>query len=764
MRIKLSRSRLGTRILFWSFVPTTIILFTVAVTIFYAYQRVTEDLVTGRNEQLTRLSARQLSGDLDQYVSTLAVLTRSAGLYSGNPERQAAALQQSANQLLVFDAGVLVLDSGGRVTLAQPKQPDLIGQNWSDQSFFRQIIRNGGMNSEPAFSDILLGGQANPKVIAVAVPILNADQNFRGVLMGMFRLGASNYSAFYGGIIKLRLGEAGSTYLVDGNGQVIYHPDETQIGSDYHAQPVVQQVMRRQAGYLRTKDSSGRETLASYAPIPGTPWGLVDEENWNDLLASSRGYGQFLFLLLGLGIIIPTLVVMFGVRQITEPVAKLIEGAKEISGGKYGQQIHVHTGDELEDLTTQFNRMSEELREFYAQLEDRVAARTQELATLNRIAEVASRSLNLEETMQAVLDETLQVLRMDLGAAFNLEEDGEHLRLIAWRNLPSDFPYQTQQRPYKGSAVEIVAAAGQPLAWPAEEFPDAPVRSWLTQSGVAQVVTVPLLAKGKLVGVFNMGSRQVHDLSAEECSLLASIGQQIGVAVENAHLYRQAEETATLAERSRLSRELHDSVTQSLYSVTLFAEAAASQLSASNYPTAREHLEELRDTAQEALREMRLLIFELRPPSLEQNGLSAAIQERLEAVEAHGGIQSKFHVEGEERLSLDVQKELYFIAQEVLNNVLKHARANEVRVDLYYAKESVCLEISDNGVGFDPHKVRPGGMGLEGMRARAQQLGGSLTLESIPGEGTKITVRVLLVGNERAGWKAEEKVEEKDNG
>ncbi len=227
MPIKIGRSRLATRILIWSFVPTTIILFAVAVTIFYAYQRVTEDLVVGRNEQLTRLSARQLSEDLNSYVSTLAVLTRSPDLYSGNPTRQAVVLQQSVNQLLVFDAGVLVLDSGGRVTLTQPEQPDLIGQNWSDQGFFRQIIRNGGLNGEPSFSNILQGGQANPRIIAVAVPVINSQQNFRGVLVGMFRLGASSYSAFYGGIVKLRLGEAGSPYLVDGDGRVIYHADET---------------------------------------------------------------------------------------------------------------------------------------------------------------------------------------------------------------------------------------------------------------------------------------------------------------------------------------------------------------------------------------------------------------------------------------------------------------------------------------------------------------------------------------------------------
>ena len=108
--------------------------------------------------------------------------------------------------------------------------------------------------------------------------------------------------------------------------------------------------------------------------------------------------------------------------------------------------------------------------------------------------------------------------------------------------------------------MEMAANAGKPLAWPVEEFPDVAARSWLAQTGVAQEVTAPPLAKGKLVGVFNLGSSQVHELSLEERDLLGSISQQIGVAVENAHLYRQAEETATAAERTRLARELHNSL------------------------------------------------------------------------------------------------------------------------------------------------------------------------------------------------------------
>ena len=182
--------------------PTTIVLFAVAVTIYFAYQRVTEDLVVGRNQQLIRLSAGELSADLNTYVNTLTALTRTPDIYADDPSIQSAALSQASNQLLIFDGGALILDRFGKVVAVEPSQPGLVGQDWSDRTFFRQILRNGG----PAFSDIMTTGLTNSTVIAVAVPILNAQGEFRGTLVGMFLLGPNSASAFYGGIVKLRIG------------------------------------------------------------------------------------------------------------------------------------------------------------------------------------------------------------------------------------------------------------------------------------------------------------------------------------------------------------------------------------------------------------------------------------------------------------------------------------------------------------------------------------------------------------------------------
>jgi signal transduction histidine kinase len=205
----------------------------------------------------------------------------------------------------------------------------------------------------------------------------------------------------------------------------------------------------------------------------------------------------------------------------------------------------------------------------------------------------------------------------------------------------------------------------------------------------------------------------------------------------------QAEALAVAEERNRLARDLHDSVTQALYGVTLFAEAAARSLAADEIDRAVSQLRELQETARQALQEMRLLLFELRSPVLEQEGLAAALQARLAAVEGRVGLATSLTVEGDGRLPPTVEVELDRITQVALNNALKHAHAHRITVHLHQDERSVALEITDDGVGFDPGAARTGGgLGLRGMAERAARIGGRLAVESRPGEGTRVAVEV----------------------
>lgn len=732
------------KIIAWSFVPTVIILLAVALVTFVAYQQVTQTLVIERDQDVTRLAAGQLASEFTEYTGILAAVARTADIYRSDPPTQQDALKRASNRLVVFDGGVLILDTFGRLVAAEPERPDDLGQDWSNRAYYRQILRT----AEPVFSDIVADGQQGIQVIAIAVPIIDDQGRFKGTVVGLFRLGQVTISPFYGSIVKLRLAEHGKTYLVDGQGRLIYHPNGERIGEDISSQLIVQQVLQGQVGAIRTRDIEGQDIVAGFAPVPGTSWGLITEESWQVLLEASQGYQRFLLFLLALGVVVPALVVTAGVRRLTKPITDLIEAAQEVAGGKFGRTIDVVTGDELEELASQFNLMSAQLQESYANLEQRVADRTRELATLNAIAAVVSRSLDLQEILQDALDQTLEITGMDAGGAFRLAEEEQMLHLMAHRGLSAALVEYLTELPLAAGAAAEAAREGRPIVKRLADYPPGELRTLLEAEGCQLALSIPLIAKGKMLGAMNLLTRTGHSPAPEESSLLAAIGQQIGVAVENARLYEQGQELAALEERQRLARDLHDSVTQALYGVTLYAEAAARLLAAGETVQATGHLSDLRDTAQEALREARLLIFELRPPILEKEGLVAAIQARLEAVEGRSGLTTSLQVDGLNHslhLPREVEAGLYRIAQEALNNTLKHAQAHQVTVDLCYreAERRLVMEIRDDGQGFELASAGgQGRIGLRSMQERATLLGGQLTVASDPGAGTQVRVEV----------------------
>ena len=206
-------------------------------------------------------------------------------------------------------------------------------------------------------------------------------------------------------------------------------------------------------------------------------------------------------------------------------------------------------------------------------------------------------------------------------------------------------------------------------------------------------------------------------------------------------LRRQAGELAAGEERAHLARELHDSVTQALFSMTLVSRSVEMLLDR-DVGAARTQLAQLRDLQREALAEMRALIFELRPGNLEQDGLTRALRTHTAALQGRIGLPVVVESTVEERLPLQIEEVLYRIAQEALHNVVKHANARQVRVELGRIASGVRLRISDDGRGFDPERVPAGHLGLDGMRARATKIGARFTVRSAPGSGTTIEVTV----------------------
>lgn len=244
-------------------------------------------------------------------------------------------------------------------------------------------------------------------------------------------------------------------------------------------------------------------------------------------------------------------------------------------------------------------------------------------------------------------------------------------------------------------------------------------------------------ASGEYIYVYSRGyiMRDAQGQAQRMIGAMIDINRQIEI--------QEAIARAAQEERLSLARDLHDAVTQSLYSLSLMVEAARRHARMGDRKATNDYITRLGELAQQALKEMRLLIYGMQPSVLERQGLAGALQARLDAVERHAGIRAGLRVEMNHELAPATQLQLYRVAEEALNNALKHAAATVVRIHLRSGDAGVLLEISDNGRGFDPQAVRhAGGLGLTGMRERVERLGGQLELDSAPGRGA--TIRITL--------------------
>jgi signal transduction histidine kinase len=259
---------------------------------------------------------------------------------------------------------------------------------------------------------------------------------------------------------------------------------------------------------------------------------------------------------------------------------------------------------------------------------------------------------------------------------------------------------------------------------------------------------VPIVARGEVIGAFYLtekkGERGAGFTDADE-ELIRTLAAHAAIAIENARLHERSRELSTIEERKRLARELHDSVTQTLFSIGLTAEAAA-ELVESDPARSKEQLAHLQDLTRAAMLEMRSLIFELRPAELETEGLAAALRKHVEVLRRLHEQEIDVTVDGERRLPPDVEKGLLRIAQEALGNALRHSGAGRVSLSLSAHDSLVSLRATDDGRGFDPEEAvtRSRRLGLTSMRERAEALGGTLAIDSEPGRGTTIDVEVKL--------------------
>jgi len=377
-------------------------------------------------------------------------------------------------------------------------------------------------------------------------------------------------------------------------------------------------------------------------------------------------------------------------------------------------------------------------------LEAMVRLRERELESIYKVTSSASASLDINHALKHALALTLEAVHTNSGAIYLVQEQSSSLNLVSFQ-LEKFIPEGYLNHPVFTKILDRVVQQKKSLVIPKiDKFDLKEAKNSLPSN--LSLIGLPMRAQDRVVGVLVVIHNDSDQIILEELTLLSFIADHLALVVENSRSYKRAERVAVLEERSRLARELHDSVTQSLYSASLYSAGARRYFEQKKYSDVDSYLTQIGDLTQQALKDMRLLVYELRSPELKQNGLIGSLQNRLDAVERRSNIEAEIRIEHDLALPESIEENLYRIAIESLNNSLKYAQATRILVELKRINNEVLFSIQDNGVGFSVEEgLRNGGVGLATMRERADRIDGTYQIFSAKDTGTKIEVKFAVI-------------------
>jgi signal transduction histidine kinase len=670
-------------------------------------------------------------------------------------------LRSFINQSSQLEELFLIDLQGDVVVSTDPGREGIIYQ---DKQIFQQGMRNPATQlpfyplAQDADDNQTL--QQDQKMVIVLVPVTGDKGELLGVIGGRASVATLHT------ILNERtgMGNTGKAYLVDVNHallmgtQITGQTDDTSEETRYYVrtQGVEDALQRRANGSGVYSGPLGASVIGVYRYIPDYQVVLAVEQDLSEAFrAISTTMTINLIIALG-AVVIAVVASLLVTRSIANPIVELAETATQIASGDLQREATVLRDDEVGALGQAFNSMTAQLRDLINSLEQRVAERTQDLQNANLA--LNQRAIQLETSAQlgreitsildldVLLNRVVELIQAAFGyyhvQIFLLDREANQLVLQAssGNNGKPNKWLDPEKTSINSKAVKTSKAV---LVNDVSQCEDFMYDDQLPAT--RSELVIPLRLGEQIIGTLDVQHDRINTFSEEDVLIIQSLGDQIVVAIENAHLYDQSRELAVLEERTRLARELHDSVTQSLYSLVLLTEGWRRMLNSNGDGQVDDYLSRIGEIAQQALKEMRLLIHELKPPSLEQEGLVDALRKRLDAVEKRVGIEARVLMDDLIELPAYIEEGLYRIAQEALNNALKHAAASKETVHMCVEDNQFVLEISDNGSGFDPQSVQhTGGMGLVSMQERAKQMDGILVIVSHPGKGTTVRISVPI--------------------
>jgi two-component system NarL family sensor kinase len=373
--------------------------------------------------------------------------------------------------------------------------------------------------------------------------------------------------------------------------------------------------------------------------------------------------------------------------------------------------------------------------------------RNHELSILNAIAEALNREVDLSQALQTALAQAAELLGLRTGWVWLLREESGDSYLAASQNLPpalAKSPHRMEGTCYcldTYRAGDLNGAANVNVVTCSR-------LKWLVDGtdGLRYHASIPLYAHGKKLGVMNVASPDWRELSPDDLRLLYTVGDLLSIAIERARLFDRSVQLGAAEERNRLAREIHDTLAQGLAAITLQLETADALLETNTQPDkARQIVQHALSLTRSNLDAARRSVLDLRAAPLEGRSLGDAVSEMAEEWVDRGNLTLNLSVTGGKfPLPVRVEVGVYRIVQEALTNIVRHAEARNLTLDLTITPEQVALTIEDDGRGFDPAEVPNGHYGIIGMNERIKLLGGEMTLRSTPSDGTQLDIVIPL--------------------
>jgi len=528
----------------------------------YTQRLIKQDAARLQGEIASRV-ALEIEEFIQRKVERLLDLSASAALYElGGQEQRLLALLLLKNDRAFTEASIL--DGNGMEALKVSERRVYLPSELVDQSAAEKFEK--AIKGENYLSSVYTSDKAEP-YITIAVPLKVTPQEVVGVVSV-----EANLKILWEVIGEIEFSRAGYAYLVDGQGNLIAHRDPSLVlkRTNLSGLHQIQEFLQNPAGPDPSPGGEdegilGKRVLSTFAPVRGLGWAVVLEEPVNMALAEVRKVEGYALLLLAVGMALGASIIVWVSNRITRPILQLHRGAEVIGQGNLSHRVEIRTGDEIEELAREFNKMAGELQTSYATLEHSVERRTSELAALYDVTATVNQSLELDTILQEVIKKITEIFHFDATRIFLFNPEMDELHLRASFETRPEFSAKATLFQRGQGVVGRVAETRESMIF--EDTSTDPRYQALSHTKVTQeaglsfFAVFPIRAKGRSVGTVVLVGQKPRKLTPEEVRLLTSMGDQIGVAVENTTLF---EETVARAKELSALYDVAATLNQSL--------------------------------------------------------------------------------------------------------------------------------------------------------------------------------------------------------